>query len=455
VQHYHKDTRRPLTEEESKKIPSYNIFDLYVDPIVDRVIPEIQQVLKINPIDESLLFHVFEKNRYKTIKAFGANLMLPNVEVLLATKINSVLKRQKDHKRFKDVADIYALIWHSGVKTPALQRRVLQILDRKQVVDILVQLTDSDFEEAGKALDLPKDEISRVINSFIPFLTDNRTMSSEKDSENNSRGEETRWRIPFNTSYDNFMTIVKALYKLHADTKRVSLDDLESITRMNRHTLSLNLTFLRSVGITESDGDGLKLTELGSRYAKARVGNDVHAIREISKEFIGKSHLRSLQHYIELQKELKPRQLYDYIKAEGRFSDGTGPTGLSVPWAGGARILLRIFKDAGILPEDFEIDARSAPEERITAVQKGASQKPSSKSKSIPQRKSQPVTGQNDTAFEVQQGYLGRIAVKGVGIIDINDEDTLRLAESALQILRKKIEGESKTNNINQEGMND
>ena len=149
-------------------MPSYNIFNLYVDPIVDHVTPQIAQVLKINPIDEPLLAQVFEKKRYKTINAFGVNLMLPNAEVLLATKINSVLKRQKDHKRIKDVADIYALIWHSGTRTPVLRDELSHILDEEQIKDVLSQLTEQDYEVAANALGVKKDELSMVIESFLP-----------------------------------------------------------------------------------------------------------------------------------------------------------------------------------------------------------------------------------------------------------------------------------------------
>ena len=166
VQHYHRNTKQPLTEQESKRVPLYDMFDLYVDPIVDRVIPEISAVLGINPIDEPLLQHVFEHKRYRMIKAFGANLLLPDAEVLLATKINSVLKRQKDHKRTKDVADVYALIWYSGVKSTALRKKLSEILDVEVAAKVLSQLNDKDFGDAAAALGVTKDEISAVVKNF-------------------------------------------------------------------------------------------------------------------------------------------------------------------------------------------------------------------------------------------------------------------------------------------------
>jgi hypothetical protein len=147
------------------------MFDLYVDPIVDRIVPEIRKTLNINPIDEPLLQLVFEGKRYRMITAFGANLMLPDVEVLLATKINSVLKRETDHKRTKDVADIYALIWHSGIMMPALKNKLLEIVEANDVVNVLSQLTAKDFEDSAQTLQISKDQISTVIKGFISTLT--------------------------------------------------------------------------------------------------------------------------------------------------------------------------------------------------------------------------------------------------------------------------------------------
>ena len=37
VKHYHRETRRALSEERSKKVPMHDMFSMYVDPIVDRV----------------------------------------------------------------------------------------------------------------------------------------------------------------------------------------------------------------------------------------------------------------------------------------------------------------------------------------------------------------------------------------------------------------------------------
>jgi hypothetical protein len=59
VKDFDLDTGRELTPEESTRLPMYQIFQLYVDPIVDCIHPKIKELLGFVPIDEPLLSLVF------------------------------------------------------------------------------------------------------------------------------------------------------------------------------------------------------------------------------------------------------------------------------------------------------------------------------------------------------------------------------------------------------------
>lgn len=168
VQRYHRETRQLLSEEESKRIPIYNLFDLYVDPIVDRIPPEIEKILGFTPPDEPLLKEVFEKNKYTIINRFGVSIILPNPEVLLSTKLSSFPNRQKDHKKIKDLVDIYALIWHSGLRTQNLQRRVIEITGSEKIIRTLSSVTDDELEAAANAIGVEKTQFVNVVSSFMP-----------------------------------------------------------------------------------------------------------------------------------------------------------------------------------------------------------------------------------------------------------------------------------------------
>lgn len=99
LKEFHIETEKELSEDEMKTTPSHFVFPLYIDPIVDIIHPKFYEVFKFNPVDEPLIEMVFtEKANRMTEKSFGKNLWLPEPHVLLATKLNSVIGRDKEHK---------------------------------------------------------------------------------------------------------------------------------------------------------------------------------------------------------------------------------------------------------------------------------------------------------------------------------------------------------------------
>ena len=62
---YYKDigieTGKELTREQSAITPIHDIFQIYVDLIVDEIHPTFKKTFGLDPIDESLLTHVFEE----------------------------------------------------------------------------------------------------------------------------------------------------------------------------------------------------------------------------------------------------------------------------------------------------------------------------------------------------------------------------------------------------------
>ena len=103
VKHFDTETREELSEGQATKVNQSFIFDMYVDPIVDKVHPRAEEVLGFVPIDEPLLSEVFDGKKYVTVEEFGAKLILPKPQVLLAAKLNSVSNRDKEHKWLKDI----------------------------------------------------------------------------------------------------------------------------------------------------------------------------------------------------------------------------------------------------------------------------------------------------------------------------------------------------------------
>ena len=66
VKDFNLETGRELTPTESSKLPQYQIFNLFVDHVVDYIHPKIKHVLGFVPIDEPLLSLVFTDRLCKT-----------------------------------------------------------------------------------------------------------------------------------------------------------------------------------------------------------------------------------------------------------------------------------------------------------------------------------------------------------------------------------------------------
>lgn len=166
VKRYHTETRQVLDEAKSKTISQPFIFNHYVDPIVDHLHPNIRDICGFNPIDEPLLQRVFQKNQYRWQTLSGVKFMLPNPEILLGCKINSVISRPKEDKRVKDIVDIYALIWYSGISRTRLFSLTSQLIGRRHLTNVLTSFDEEDYERADDALNINRGQISNVIRTF-------------------------------------------------------------------------------------------------------------------------------------------------------------------------------------------------------------------------------------------------------------------------------------------------
>ena len=101
------ETLKELSPEESKQKQYYEIIKMYVDPIVDIIHNDFSTICGYNPIDEPLLTLGFQNNWFITHNEFD-NIKVTLPHLLLAMKMNSVLNRDKEDKRIKDMCNIFA-----------------------------------------------------------------------------------------------------------------------------------------------------------------------------------------------------------------------------------------------------------------------------------------------------------------------------------------------------------
>lgn len=103
-----------LTEEAAKRYPLHEIAYLYVDMMVDNVHPQHKHVFRCDPLDEPMAARMFEDGDIVKQSLGDFGVYIPAPASLLATKLKSIPKRQRDDKLWKDACDIYSIIWHSS-----------------------------------------------------------------------------------------------------------------------------------------------------------------------------------------------------------------------------------------------------------------------------------------------------------------------------------------------------
>lgn len=166
VKHYDINTQEELTEAQARKKPTYDLFQLYVDPMADNPHADAEEIVGFPLLDEPLLSHVFSGGKFVSMDEFGGKFKMPTPEILVSTKLKSAPNRNKDDKRIKDISDMYALLWYSEVEYRELKQRVQGILGDAAIGAATSQFTGSDYDAVAVALGIDTGQISQVINDL-------------------------------------------------------------------------------------------------------------------------------------------------------------------------------------------------------------------------------------------------------------------------------------------------
>ena len=133
---------------------------------MDYIHPKIQTLLRFVPIDEPLLSLVFHDKMYTAARLFKKRVLLPKPHVLLAMKLNSAPKRDKENKLVKDIADIYALLWYSDTTLPQLREQLFSIYPKEQARKTIQNFTKEDITKTSTAIGISAQEILRVLTEL-------------------------------------------------------------------------------------------------------------------------------------------------------------------------------------------------------------------------------------------------------------------------------------------------
>jgi len=117
-------------------------------------------------IDEPLLSLVYQDKMHTITTLFEKIALLPEPHVLLAIKLNSAPNRDKENKRIKDIANTYALLWHSDIALPHLKNQLLSIYPKEKARETIQSFTEEDINKVSTAIGTSTQEISRVLTEL-------------------------------------------------------------------------------------------------------------------------------------------------------------------------------------------------------------------------------------------------------------------------------------------------
>ena len=153
---------------EGKIIPAHFIFPLYIDILVDAIPTKFREVFHFQPADEPLLRFVFEGKKHREeLREFNKKLWLPKPELLLATKFNALKHRDKEHKKIKDICDIFALLWYSEEKPEVLKEKVKIFIGHQSLLKSIKSIEENDYQKAANQLNHSPIEIRRVVEILL------------------------------------------------------------------------------------------------------------------------------------------------------------------------------------------------------------------------------------------------------------------------------------------------
>lgn len=161
------ESLKPLSLEEAEGKTAFEILKLYVDPLVDQIHPLMSKVFGFTPVDEPLLEVAFREGLFKVVSFDGLQVRVLITQLLLATKLNSVLIRTQGHKRVKDLADIYSLAWHSGLSLAEIKASLKLLVSYTRTLSVFRSINVDESNEVSRILGVEQNEVRRVLRELV------------------------------------------------------------------------------------------------------------------------------------------------------------------------------------------------------------------------------------------------------------------------------------------------
>jgi hypothetical protein len=162
----HTESGEVLNGKSAKNIPMFQIIQIYVDLIVNKIPKGFLDKFGFTPIDEPLLDYIYKDDNYrKEIREFERNIFVPNPLILLATKLKSYPNRDKDHKRIKDVCDIVALLLFCSEEID--RNALMELIGPDTIEQFKKKHNKEEIEKVSEIIDIDKSVVESSIMKIV------------------------------------------------------------------------------------------------------------------------------------------------------------------------------------------------------------------------------------------------------------------------------------------------
>ena len=170
--YYHRTTSEPLSDDEAVDYPQPEIFRLDIDILPSTAeLDSFQDAFGFRPPAEPLLQLMFNDGEYERLEDFvewdiPSDVLLVPRSILAAMKIRAYPRRDKSHKRRKDLADLHALIWY-GVDYHEIRSSIMDYLSESDIQAFQESTNDEDIERASALIGVETELMSNSIQQLF------------------------------------------------------------------------------------------------------------------------------------------------------------------------------------------------------------------------------------------------------------------------------------------------
>ena len=220
-----------------------------------------------------------------------------------------------------------------------------------------------------------------------------------------------KFQIPFGATLKTLTMILRGMYIAEADKNFVTKDIIRKNTGLKAVDGNLPfLVYLKAIEKNEKDAKLFKLTDGGTRFAKAANAEDNEALSKEMKNLLDASYPQIIN-FITLRKssgKLDFETVFSHIKTEARVkADLKNPRGVNPAYAVGIFALIDMLILAGYLEETIK-PTELTPQPRRNETQPSKRSKPNQPS----QANSEVLEKLNEKMHSIAWGESIRIYLK-------------------------------------------